>query len=137
MAYSTQAELTNIIPEDSLIQLTDDEGAGVVNAGRITKAIADADAEIDLYCGDYGAPFTTVPPIIKKISADIALYNLYTRRVEEIPPARQARYDNAMSTLKDIAKGVVNLETVSTVGGPETNTTTADRKITLDTMTNY
>ena len=91
--YSTLTDIKKLIPEDTVIQLTDDENTGAVVESRVTEAIAQADAEIDSYCGGkYSVPFTTVPDIVKKISVDIAIYNLYSRKVEEIPETRADRY---------------------------------------------
>lgn len=111
MAYSTLTDLKKLLPEDSLIQLTDDEGAGVVNSERISEAIASAEAEIDAYCGgNYSVPFAApVPDLVKKCSVDIAIYNLYSRRVEEIPETRSDRYKNAIRQLEGIAKGTISI----------------------------
>jgi phage gp36-like protein len=47
--------------------------------------------------------------VVKKLSVDISIYNLYSRVAQEMPEVRKNRYQNAVSTLKDIAKGVVSL----------------------------
>jgi phage gp36-like protein len=110
MPYSTLDDMKKLIPEDALIQLTDDEGLGTVNQTRVDEAIAQADAEIDSYCGGrYSVPFSTVPEIIKKLSVDIAIYNLYSRRVEVIPELRAERYRNAIRQLEGISKGLISL----------------------------
>ncbi|MEW6263380.1 MAG: DUF1320 domain-containing protein [Thermodesulfobacteriota bacterium] len=114
MAYSTQADLLEQLSETELIQLTDDAGAGVVDASVVERAIADADLEIDSYCAArYGVPFATTPGIIRKLSVDIALYNLFSRRTAAaprvMPEDRQARYDNAIRFLRDLAKGLISI----------------------------
>jgi len=82
MAYSTQADILEQLSEAHLIQLTDDAGAGTVDADVVSRAIADADAEIDSYCATkYDTPFTTVPAVIRKLSVDMAIYNVYARRM--------------------------------------------------------
>lgn len=108
--YSTQDDITKLIPEDSLLQLTDDEGNGTIDSGRITEAISQADSEIDSYCGRrYSVPFVTVPGIVKKISVDISIYNLYSRRVEVVPETRSERYKNAIRQLEGISKGAISI----------------------------
>lgn len=108
--YCTLADIKELIPEEIIIQLTDDEDAGVVNQARVDAAIEQADAEIDAYCGTrFSVPFTEVPDLIKKISVDIAIYNLYSRRVEEIPDTRSQRYKNAIRQLEGIAAGTVSI----------------------------
>src|SRR3990167_4705560 len=110
MPYSTLTDMKKLIPETAIIQLTDDENVGSVNQARVDEAIAQADAEIDSYCGGrYTVPFTTVPDICRKISVDIAIYNLYSRRVEEIPETRAERYKNAMRQLEGIASGKITI----------------------------
>ena len=142
MAYSTLTDLKKLIPETAIIQLTDDENAGTVNQARVDEAIAQADAEIDGYCGGrYTVPFTTVPDIARKISVDIAIYNLYSRKVEEIPETRAERYKNAIRQLGDIASGKITIgeadADVPEAGGVQTNTTADDRIFTKDTLSGF
>ncbi|MBE7415084.1 MAG: DUF1320 domain-containing protein [Deltaproteobacteria bacterium] len=108
--YCTLDDIKKLLPEESLIQLTDDEGQGTVDQGRVDEAIAQADAEIDSYCAvKYRVPFDPVPDLVKKCSVDLAIYNLYSRRVEEIPQTRTDRYRNAIRQLEGISKGTVSL----------------------------
>jgi len=41
----------------------------------------------------------------------VAIYNLYSRRVETIPETRATRYKEAMRLLRDISTGAVELGT--------------------------
>lgn len=140
MPYCTLTDILKLIPEDTVIQLTDDEDIGTVNQARVDESIAQADAEIDSYCGGkYSVPFSTVPDIVKKISVDIAIYNLYSRRVEEIPETRAQRYKNAIRQLEGIAKGIISIgedpePSAPTQGGIETNKTTDDRTFSKDSL---
>jgi len=131
MAYSTKTDILEQLEEDVLIQLTDDEDAGIVDEGKITRAIADADAEIDSYCGTkYDVPFSTVPVMIRKMSVDIAIYNLYARR-RGAPEDRKERYDDAISFLKDVSRGIASLggdgPSADDDSGPEATTVKSDR----------
>ena len=143
MAYSTLTDLKKLIPEITIIQLTDDENTGAVNQSRVDEAIAQADAEIDSYCGGrYAVPFTTVPDIAKKISVDIAIYNLYSRRVESLPETRADRYKNAIRQLEGIAKGLVSIgeqpePPAPDTGGTQINVTSNDRVFTRETLGNF
>ena len=102
MAYCTKADILEQMEQDVLIQLTDDDDAGVVDDDKVTRAIANADAEIDSYCGTkYTVPFTTVPPIILTVSVDIAIYNLYARR-RGAPETIKERYDDRIAFLEKI-----------------------------------
>ncbi|OPL10677.1 MAG: hypothetical protein AVO38_16365 [delta proteobacterium ML8_D] len=131
MAYSTEADLTEQISEDTLTQLTDDADAGSVDSDVVTRAIADADAEIDGYCGTrYSLPFSPVPGLIRKISVDIAIYNLYARR-KGVPEDRQKRYNDAVRFLRDVSKGVATLGSDEPIddsdSGPEATVVKSDR----------
>ncbi len=109
MAYCTKDDLLKQISDEILIQLTDDYDAGVVDDSIVADHIASADAEIDGYCGlRYTLPFSPVPTIIKKLSVDITIYNLYGRR-ETVPESRSKDYDNAVKLLQNVAKGLVTL----------------------------
>ena len=76
--YCTLEDLKKMMDEATLVQLTDDEGHGIVNQERINEAISQADAEINSYCAvKYTVPFAVVTDLVRKLSVDIALYNLY------------------------------------------------------------
>ena len=134
MPYSTKTDILTEISEDELIGLTDDESAGIINDARVTAAIAAADALIDSYCGQVETvPFTTVPPIIKRHSKTLAIYNLYSRR-SAIPETREKNYDDAIAHLKDIARGLAALPIAGeTTGADEvaTDRTGEDRTISI------
>ena len=141
MAYSTQADILEQMDSDILVQLTDDADAGAVDADAVTRAIADADAEINGYCGArYATPFVTVPAIIRKVSVDLAIYNLYARRTS-VPEDRQKRYTDAIRFLKDVAKGIATLGANDPDGSPaEANTLDIDqspRLFTRDTLQGF
>jgi phage gp36-like protein len=109
MPYCTQTDLLEQISSKELISCTDDANAGTVDTSAVDRAIADADAEIDGYCsGRYTVPFSPVPAIIRKLSVDIAVYNVYSRR-RGAPESRKQRYDNAIAFLKSISSGEVSL----------------------------
>jgi len=114
MAYSAKADLIKYIPNQFLIELTNDVGGDEAVDNIIERAISDADAEIDLYCQKkYTTPFTaafvTSNSIIRKLSVDIAIYNLYSRR-DKPPPGRLARYTNAITKLTAIREGTLRLD---------------------------
>lgn len=110
MAYCELNDIKKMIPETALIQLTDDTGTGVASQDAVNEAIAQADAEINAYCGaKYSVPFTTVPDVIRKASVDMAIYNLYSRRAEEIPQTRADRYKNVVRLLENISRGTISI----------------------------
>lgn len=132
MAYCTQADLLEQVSEDELIQLTDDAGAGSVDTDAVDRAIADADAEIDTYCGTrYEVPFATVPAIVRKWAVDIALYNLGARKPLGDDEGRRRRYEAVTRLLEKVARGVVSLGANAPAAdddaGPEATTSRDDR----------
>lgn len=135
MAYATLEDMKKLIPLESLMQLSDDEGLGAVNQSRVDEAIASADAEIDAYLGGrYAVPLAgPVPDVIRKVSIDMAVYNLYSRRVEEMPPVRLERYKSAVRMLESIAKGIVSLGVDAAVASPVNDTGGAETNKETDT----
>lgn len=137
MAYSTQADLEEQISRAELVELTDDSGVGSVDTSALARAVADADAEIDSYCGGrYSVPFDPVPAIIRKISVDMAIYHLFSRRsVLKVPEERQKRYDNAIRFLRDVSRGLISLgadaPSEPATGKVQTTRTKDDRVFTL------
>ena len=111
MPYCTLADILKRIPEEAVIQLTDDAGAGVVGQSNVDSAISRADKEIDAWCGDrYLVPFTSpAPPIVGELAIDMAIYFLYGRTVDEIPKSRADAYKNAVRLLEKISDGTISL----------------------------
>lgn len=102
-----------------------------INTTVVTRAITDADAEIDGYCAtQYEVPFVTTPVIIRKASVDISIYNLYSRRLGA-PDDRTNRYKDTVKFLINVSNGVVTLGADSPAGdsdaGPGITTVKEDR----------
>ena len=120
MAYSVKADILKQITEDQLVGLTDDSDLGSVDDAIVTEMIARADEVIDGYCAKrYTVPFGTTPGIIKTISIDIAVYNLYSRRSHVMTEDRKNRYENSMKLLKDIESGKVSLGVPAPAENPD------------------
>lgn len=113
MPYTTQAEIQKLIPQSILIQLTDDTNTGSVNTDNVAEAITNSDDLIDGYLrGRYNVPFTDIPNLLEKLSTDISVYNLYSRRPEsEMPETVKDRYKDALKFLEQIQKGLISLGT--------------------------
>ena len=134
MPYCTQDDILEQLDSEILVQLTDDAGTGSADASVVERAIADADSEIDAYCGRrYTVPFAAVPGIIRKLSVDIAIYHLYGRRTAgDVPDGRKGRYGNAVRLLEHISKGLVTLGGQDPEGNPpstEKPTLSADERL--------
>jgi len=141
MAYCTKADiLEEGLTEQDIVLLCDDEKAGSGNekiADRVSAAIAKADEEIDAdLIEHYTVPFTTVPAIIKLISAKLAVRNLYNRRRGENPKNVEDEAKWARSKIKEYKNRASQLSTDDPkVGGsPKTNKTADDRQFTDDLL---
>lgn len=110
MPYCTQADISPAkLSTDQLKQLTSEDGASIV-ASVIDQAIADADSEIDSYAGRrYVVPMSPTPDRVKRLSVDIAVYNLFEKRGStfggEIPEVYRNMYEDAIRFLKDVSAG--------------------------------
>ncbi len=110
MGYSTVEDLKKLIDEQTLTALTDDEGSGSVNIERVNEAIDIADREIDAYLsGKFSVPFAEPPEIIKNISAQMAIYHLFSRRTEDYPKVWADKYENCLKLLEKIQSGEILL----------------------------
>lgn len=119
MAYSTKAEVREMIKDDALNAIIGDtyvedpaEREELV-APIIEAAIGDADGEIDGYLAKrYRVPLSPVPKVINKFSKDIAVYNLFSRvGIDEGTEEKNYlnRYNSAIKFLTLVAEGKVSI----------------------------
>lgn len=111
--YSTVDEVKSMVDEGAMIYLTDDNGSGEIDESKIDNAINDADSEINGYLQKrYPLPLPSIPKVINKLSKDITLYNLFSRRgidKDKNDDTVLQRYKNAVKFLENLSKGVVEL----------------------------
>jgi phage gp36-like protein len=110
-SYATIADMQARFPEAELIQLTDDERSGALNQGRVTRALEQADNEVDGYVSRYYKRLDAalpVPGLLTDLACDIGRYYLFRNGspTEQV----QKRYDQAIAKLRDIAKGIIKLD---------------------------
>lgn len=109
MAYSTIDDILKMLDESDLVDLTDDAKTGEYDAAIVLRAIDDADAEINGYVGTrYNVERDPTPPVLRKYSVDIAIYNLYSRR-KTVNEEWTKRYDSAIRYLELVAQGKISL----------------------------
>ena len=142
--YCTIEDLKKIVPEQDLIELTDDMiPAESVITANVDKAIADAGEMIDGYLRSrYALPLAPLPGLIATLACDITVYRLYARRVKLTPPEGVSeRYKNALKLLGQIQQGGITLgvgAAITAESDMDTITVTAaDRQFTRDTMKGY
>ncbi len=117
MTYATQQNLIDRFGEDELIQLTDRQHLGVIDATVVSRALADADARINGYLAvRYSLPLSApLPTELERLACDVARYALHEDRVTEIV---EKRYQDAIALLRDVASGRAELGLDNTAGKP-------------------
>lgn len=125
MAYLELQDLIDELSEDTLAQLTDDEGTGEINEARVLKAIESAQGTFDFYARSRYTLPVPVTPMVKTINLDLAVYHLYKRMplAEGVYTVRENAYKAAMKLLQDLSKGNGGLDvpaTEETVESPGT-----------------
>ncbi len=112
VSYCSSSDIESYVSTPTLIQLTNDEGGDIINDTVTQEAIIYASTLIDGYLrGRYTLPLDTQFPLLKILCIDISVYRLYSRRMrDEMPEVIENAYKNAISTLRDIQKGVVSLQ---------------------------
>ncbi len=141
--YCALSDIVARVPEETIIQLTDDAGLGAVDQTKVDQAISDSGEVIDGFLrGRYDLPLTTVPGLVLKIAVDLAVFNLYLRKMEiEMPKPVSDRYDNSVKLLMQIQKGLISLGIEATAapagGNYKTNKASTDRLFGKDTLDEY
>jgi phage gp36-like protein len=146
MPYCTQADILGVIPEQELIQLTDDLIPPVmINAAVVDQAIAQAESLINGYIGGrYQLPLVTVPELVKTFALDITVYKIYLRRKKKTPlEGVKAAYEDAMKQLRDVQSGklFLGVDQLGTspagVTGDGVDFVAGSRTFTRDTLGDY
>lgn len=106
MAYSNNNDLLMELSFQELARLSGDELGKSINEERIAHARDSADALIDSYLyGRYCIPFEdNIEPIIKKLSIDLTICNLYEYMNHNsiLPNTISQKKDNAFSILNKL-----------------------------------
>lgn len=112
MEYCTIEDIETQTSTPTLIQLTSDDGQEAVNRVVALEAVLYSSTLIDGYLrGRYSLPLNTHFPLLRILAIDISIYRLYARRMRnEMPEVIETAYKNAISTLRDIQKGVISLQ---------------------------
>lgn len=116
--YCTIDDLLGQIDKSKLIELTndrenpavDENGQEIIHEGNANSAIDAATAVVNTYIAmRYPVPLSPVPKIVNKLTADIAIYNLFTRHYNDEDNVFTRRYRDAIKLLEKIAADEVKL----------------------------
>ncbi len=145
MAYWTLDGVYGVMPKARVVALVDDEDAQDItptpaNAAynRVVAAGAKADALIDTYLrGHYSVPLTTVPDVVRSVSAVLTVCELYLRSdVEELPQKLRDARDATMRLLEHIRDDKIRLFDEQQADSTIQVNKTADDQMFSDTILN-
>lgn len=105
-----------------LVQLTDDDNSGDVDAGVVTSALEEASGKVDAYCRQRYVTPLQQSDSVTGLTLDITVYLLFSRRRSfKMAETVRQRYEDAISMLKDISVGKASLDQPGTVQTPQTS----------------
>ncbi|WOF75317.1 DUF1320 domain-containing protein [Parvibaculaceae bacterium PLY_AMNH_Bact1] len=142
MTYASQQDLIDRFGGQELIRLTDraDPPSDAIDADIVTRALEDADADINAYLvRQHSLPLSPVPRLVLNLACDVARYKLHP---EHAPEQVEERYKAAIKMLGDLATGKASLgdDDPSAVlpaesSGPQVNA--PERTFSRDTLEGY
>lgn len=109
MDYCTLDDLIKAFGEPEIIRISDrGQRNGQVNEEVVTRAISDAEAEINMYLEGRGLlPLPSLPEVIRRIAVDISRFYLYQNPKDDGPV--QNAYKQRVKQLEGIASGKLSL----------------------------
>ena len=130
MAYITNADIEERLGSQSYVQLTDDDGDGVADAGVVNEARVAAEGEVNSYLARrYEVPVdlsvhAELSGLLASITLDLAEYRLRLRR-PPVPEDAVRKNAQAIDWLKGVAGGRIELPSAATVAANTTRGTIA------------
>lgn len=107
--FADLAAMQERFEDRDLLQLSDAENAGVLNAARIDQALESADATITSHVAARHKDVAQLAgnAVLKEIACDLAFHRLWRSNP---PEWVETRKKDAMKALRDIAQGVAKLD---------------------------
>lgn len=107
MTYAKRQDLVDRFGQQELLELTDKANQGSINDTAVTRALTDADANINgAIAGRYVLPLPSTPVMLVRIACDIARYYLYDDKATE---QVTKRYNDATAQLNAIGAGTLSM----------------------------
>ena len=108
MAYATYDDLVMAFGQQEVDRLLDRDVDGVEDSGVLQDALDFAETHINGYLRErYAVPLVNPPRNLIGVACDIARYRLYQDQPTDLV---QNRYDAGCFLLKDISRGIVQLD---------------------------
>ena len=105
MSYAAQADLELRYGAAELLAIADRDGDGIVDAGVVAAAVADAEQLADSYLAPrYATPLLAAPAPLVAAVCDMARYKLYAN-AREIPDHVKQAWSDALKFLRDLSEG--------------------------------
>lgn len=117
--YCTIEQIKSQIPEEKLVQLTDDKNLAEIDINTVNQIILSAEDTINGYLrGIYNLPLNPVPGFVSELALNLAIYKLYFRRIGTvIPEDIVQKYKDAIETLEKIRKREIVLDVEDSKSG--------------------
>jgi phage gp36-like protein len=120
LAYATQDDLQLRVTDQELQQLTDDNRTGQIDADIVSGVLDEASAIVDSYCRTrYVVPLQQSTDATR-VTRDVAIYLLYSRRPQKMQDTVRQRYEDALALLKDVSMGKASLDQPVNAPAPQT-----------------
>ena len=108
--YCTVQDIENAISANALAQLSDDDNGIIVNTALVESIIETVSDTIDDYLrGEYTLPLRNSHNTLKQICISLTRYELANRRSGNVDEDVVRLYDNAIKTLTNIQRGIIQL----------------------------
>lgn len=138
MNYASVQDMIDRYGATELAQRSNRVDGATVDETVVTRALDDATAEIDSYLTTrYTLPLATVPPVITRLTCDIARYQLHD---DGAPETVRTRYEDAVSLLKKFSSGdvcLVGAQAQATAGDANVYYSFSPRQITDDILRGF
>lgn len=110
MAYCSYNDLVLAFGENEVVNMLDRDRDGIEDNGVADDGIAFANDLIDGYLRErYSLPISSVPRNLVGVACDIARYRYYQDQPTDLVVMR---YQAALDWLRDVSKGIVNIEII-------------------------
>jgi len=135
--FTSQAAIERKIGVQAVIDLSDHEDAGALNADVLHDAINQATEEISLTAGQrYAIASLAASELIKRWATTLACCFLFTNRGNPVPMSLQSEFERIMAKLERVMTGSLALTGVALIGDlrPTMSNRTIDRRYATRTV---